>query len=76
MDTDFGVRGHVRALVRRDISRRGKRRLVAALQTQYTSISTAAFCADWENQRKDAKGPGRKEYMVFALRLCPFAPLR
>ena len=28
----FGVRGHVRALVRRDMSRRGKRQHVAALQ--------------------------------------------
>jgi hypothetical protein len=29
-----------------------------------------------KNQRKDAKVPGRKEKMVFALHLGGFAPLR
>ena len=35
----FGVRGHVRALVRRDMSRRGKRQHVAALQKRYHAIA-------------------------------------
>jgi len=34
----FGVRGHVRALVGRDISRQGKRRRVAALQVVSSSL--------------------------------------
>jgi hypothetical protein len=35
------------------------RPLFPAFLIQYTS--TAASCADWKNQRKDAKEPGRKE---------------
>ncbi len=40
----LGVRGHVRALFRRDVSRRGKRRHVAALQDAVGAIGSWSQC--------------------------------
>ncbi len=40
----WGVRGHVRALFRRDTSRRGKRRHVAALQDAVAAIGSWSQC--------------------------------
>ena len=64
------MRGHVRALVRRDMSRRGKRRRVAALQINTPAPAPTEKINAKTQRSQGAKNKQRLPCVFAALRLC------